>query len=72
MKKNILRLKNTEVIEIFSTGVVLESVECIINGQKQWRWIVTRFEDESFFDGNPINPIEYATEKDKLIEKFKD
>ena len=51
-KKNNLKTK-----EIFSTGVFLESAECIISGKKQWRWIAVNFEDESFLNGKVINPI---------------
>lgn len=57
---------------IFSTGVFLESVECIINGKKQWRWVAVGFEDDSFLDGKAVNPVEYANKQEKLIEKFKD
>lgn len=55
---------------IFSTGVFLESVECVIDGQKQWRWIAVGFEDDSFMNGKEINPIEYAKKQDYLVEKF--
>jgi len=68
MKSKNIKSKRT----IFSTGVFLESAECIINGKKQWRWIAVNFEDESFLNGNVINPIEYADKKERLIEAFKD
>ncbi len=55
---------------IFSTGVHLASKECIINGKKQWRWVAVGFEDESFFNGKTINPIEYAEKQEDLVEKF--
>lgn len=55
---------------IFSTGVFLESVERVINNQKQWRWIAVCFEGDSFMNGKEINPIEYAKKQDYLIEKF--
>jgi len=58
--------------EIFSTGVFLESVECVINGKKQWCWVAVGFEDDSFLNGKVINPIEYANKREKLIEIFKD
>lgn len=57
--------------EIFSTGVFLRSVECVINGKKQWRWVAVGFEDESFLNGKAVNSIEYADEKGKLVETFK-
>lgn len=65
-----MKTKNTTTI--FSTGVFLESAECVINGKKQWRWVAVNFEDESFLNGKAINPIEYANKKEKLIEIFKD
>ncbi|MEK7664537.1 MAG: hypothetical protein AAB361_00160 [Patescibacteria group bacterium] len=55
---------------IFSTGTHLQSVECIIDGKKQWRWVAVSFEDESFIDGKEINPIEYAKKQEGLVEKF--
>ncbi|MDI6752135.1 MAG: hypothetical protein QME07_04670 [bacterium] len=57
---------------IFSTGVHLQSVECVINGKKQWRWVATGFEDESFLNGKATNPFEYAEKQESLIEKFQD
>ena len=62
--------KNQTVI--FSTGVHLQSVLCIINGKEQWRWVAVGFEDESFLNGETINPVEYADKKGEMIEKFKD
>lgn len=58
--------------EIYSTGVFLESVECVVNGKKQWRWIAVNFEEESFLNGKAVNPIEYSNKREKLIEIFKD
>ncbi|OGI65632.1 hypothetical protein A3H53_00180 [Candidatus Nomurabacteria bacterium RIFCSPLOWO2_02_FULL_40_10] len=65
-------MKTNNQTTIFSTGVFLESVECIINGKKKWRWVATDFEDESFLNGKAINPFEYANKKEKLVEIFKD
>ena len=68
--KNInMKTENKKVI--FSTGVHLQAVRCIINGRKQWRWVAIGFEDESFLNGEAINPIEYADKQDGLIKKFK-
>ncbi|MFH0771363.1 MAG: hypothetical protein V1933_01945 [Candidatus Omnitrophota bacterium] len=57
-------------ITIFSTGVHLQSEECVINGKKQWRWVAIGFEDESFMNGKAVNPVEYAQEQKNLIKKF--
>jgi len=55
---------------IFSTGVCLQAAECVIGGRRQWRWIAIRFEDDSFLNGEAINPMEYADNQEKLVEKF--
>ena len=57
-------------ITIFSTGVHLQSEECAINGKKQWRWVAVNFEDESFMNGEAVNPVEYAKKRKDLVEKF--
>ena len=54
--------------KIFSTGVFLQAVECTINGKKQWRWVSVGFEDDSYYDGEPIDVYDYAdTFKDLII-----
>ncbi len=63
-------MKNKKDIKIFSTGVYLQAIECIINRKKQWRWLAVGFEDESFMNGKEINPIEYAQNQENLIEEF--
>ena len=63
-------MKNKKQLTIYSTGVHLQAVECIIHGNKQWRWVAVGFEEESFLNGEAINPIEYAQKQEKLIEKF--
>jgi len=65
-------MKTKSQITIFSTGVHLQLIECIIYGQKQWRWVAVGFEDESFLNGEAINPIEYAEKQKNLVEKFQD
>lgn len=62
--------KSTSNTQIFSTGVHLEAVKCKINNQSQWRWIATNFEDESYMNGEPINPVEYAEKQKDMIKKF--
>lgn len=53
--------------KIFATGVFLRPFKCTINKIEQWRWIAVNFEDDSFFDGNYVDPAEYAdTLKDML------
>jgi len=48
MEYTILMKENEQKIGIFSTGVHLQTVKCIINGIKQWRWVAVGFEDDSF------------------------
>ena len=67
-----MNIKTKSQTIIFSTGVHLQSVECLINGEKQWRWIAVGFEDDSFLNGEIINPIEYAKKQKNLVEKFQD
>lgn len=63
-------MKTKNQMTIFSTGVHLQAVECSINERKQWRWVAVGFEDESFMNGEAINPIEYAEKQEGLVEKF--
>lgn len=65
-------MKTKNQTTIFSTGVYFPSVECSTDGKKQWRWIATGFEDESFLNGEAINPVEYAEKQESLVEKFQD
>lgn len=53
-----INLSDTD--KIFATGVFLQPVKCTINNTEQWRWIAVGFEDDSFYDGEIINPNEYA------------
>lgn len=61
---------NNQKIIIFSTGAHLQAVECVINNLKQWRWVAIGFEDDSFLNGEVINPIESAKKPECLVEKF--
>ena len=57
-------------ITIFSTGVHLQMAKCVLDGREQWRWIAVSFEDDSFYDGEIINPIEYSNDPKKMILSF--
>lgn len=63
-------MSNNNLMTIFSTGVHLQPVLCVINGMKQWRWVAIGFEDDSFLNGKAINPVEYADKQNDLIERF--
>lgn len=60
--------KQTHIItdSIFATGVFLQPCEVEINGKKQWRWIATCFEDDSFQDGQSVDVNVYASSLDDL------
>jgi hypothetical protein len=57
----------TENSKIFATGVFLQPVKCLINGIEQFRWVAVSFEDESYFDGQIVDPIEYADNLQQMI-----
>jgi len=54
--------------QIFSTGVHLKPIECIIEGKKQWRWVAVGFEDDTYFDGEIIDVLDYADNFDGLLK----
>ena len=54
-------------MQIYTNGAFLESKEVIIDGKKQWRWVVELFEGaDSFCDGEMFNPPAYANTKEEL------
>lgn len=53
--------------KIFATGVFLQPVRCTINGKEQWRWVAVSFEDDSFFDGEIVNPNEHAENIEDML-----
>ena len=57
-------------LTIYSTGVYLQTVKYIINGKKQWRWVAVGFEDDSFLNGQVINPIIYTDKDSGMVNKF--
>lgn len=61
---------NNRRVTIFSTGVHLQMLKCVINGKEQWRWIAVGFEDDSYYDGRIVNPIEYSNDPEKMILPF--
>lgn len=53
--------------KIFAIGVFLQPVKCTINEKEQWRWVAVSFEDDSFLNGETVNPNEYAENVEGLI-----
>jgi len=54
--------------EIFTTGAYLQPIKIKDeNGNDFWAWIVERFEDSSFCDGEEFNPVEIAKNIEELL-----
>jgi len=55
--------------KVFTTGAHLYPLLVAFeNGNKQWRWVVSRFEDDSFGDdGEPVDIYAYADTEEKLF-----
>lgn len=60
-------MNNRDVV--FTIGAFLKAEKVKINNIEQWRWIVVGFEDDTYFDGELINPVEYAEQFEDLIIK---
>jgi hypothetical protein len=56
--------------EIFTTGAFLRPIKCVINGVEQWRWVVIGFENDNYFNGELINPMEYASHIKDLVRDW--
>lgn len=64
---------NKEISEkstVFATGVFLQPVKIKINDIEQWRWVAVGFEDESYFNGKSVNPIEYSNKLENMLQTF--
>lgn len=62
----------TENQKIFATGVFLQPVKIKINDIEKWHWVAVGFEDESYFNGKCINPMESAKHIKDLLQDFED
>ena len=56
------------MIEIFSTSVHLQVVQCTINGITQHRWVATDFEDESYLNAKSVLSLEYSDNINDILE----
>ena len=55
--------------KIFAENVKAESVQVVINGKKQWRWVITSFEGDTYENGEDVIVNESAkTEKGLFVE----
>ncbi len=57
---------------IFATGVFLAPLKRLVHGTEEWCWIAVGFEDDSFLNGECINPNESADKLEDLVEYFED
>lgn len=48
------------MFKIFTNGAFITPLPLVINGVKQWRWVVVGQEDEAYYDGEPIEVYDYA------------
>jgi hypothetical protein len=64
----MINIKITENDKIFSIGVHLKPIECIINGKNQWRWIAVGFEDDTYFNSELIDVYDYAENFESLLK----
>ena len=52
---------------IFTTGAFLQPKKIKSeNGTEYWTWVVTEFIDDSYYDAEVFNPVEYADTLEKL------
>lgn len=54
---------------LYTTGAIIAPIEVDIDGKKYWRWVVDRFEDDTYYDGEVANVNEYADTINQLIEE---
>ena len=55
--------------KIYCNGCNLEPKECIINGKKQWRWVVTSFIEDCFENGEDVVCNEKGKTMSDLFDK---
>jgi hypothetical protein len=64
----MIRIADVSEPTIFTTGAFLRPMKVKdIEGKDFWVWIVDRFEDDSFYDGETYNPIKSANSLGELL-----
>ena len=66
------QIVNSSNDKIFATGVFLQPVRCTINQIEQWRWVAAGFEDNSYYDGLVVNPMEYADNLEDMLNPIEE
>lgn len=65
MENNKTNLVEEDVL--FTIGAFIKPMKVVINGNEQWRWIVTSIEDQTFLDGNEIQVSDYSDKLENLV-----
>ncbi len=52
---------------IFTNGAFVTPVKVKMDGVDEWRWVESTFEDDSFYNGKSVNPIESAKKTNNLL-----
>jgi hypothetical protein len=54
---------------IYSTGVYLVPLKVSVNGNSRWVWVAEEFDNDTYLDGDLIDPNIMANKLDKVIKK---
>ena len=66
--KNMIYFAGTYNKKIFTTGAFLRPMKVKdVNGNDFWVWVVEKFEDNNFYDGEEYNPVEVASSLEELL-----
>ena len=53
---------------LYTTGAFVQPMKLIKgNGREVWLWVVTKFDGDTFSDGDVYNPKEYGDTKGELL-----
>ena len=53
---------------LFTTGAYIQPLKVVDNvGNEKWFWVISEFVDDSFLDGQPLNPSENGFTKQELL-----
>ncbi|MBZ0198503.1 MAG: hypothetical protein K8H86_01455, partial [Ignavibacteriaceae bacterium] len=52
---------------LFTVGAFIKPMKVVINGNEQWRWIVTSLEDPTFLNGKDVEVYDYANKLEDLV-----
>jgi len=58
--------------QLFTTGAFISPRKINIDGKVYWFWVVDGFEDNSFYDGDVLNPLEFSETKEGLFAEIDD